>query len=201
VTRGNFSLSEYESSKLHISPWRSWSSSVFIVSECRLDDRVPGFDPRQRQIMFPLASLSWPNLSPTQPPAQWVLGVFSPGVKRGLVVTLTTQNHLLQGQEWVGAIHLLLFVACMDSFYRPAVLVWLCLLVVSCYRPYRLCYSPDKGSRASYRNVVLVFKLRRRKVSQEYTIVLRHTFVENIQTNLTVLCYSNMLYKHLICVI
>jgi hypothetical protein len=33
--------------------------------------------------IFPLASVSRPALGPTQPPVQWVLGVLSPGVKRG----------------------------------------------------------------------------------------------------------------------
>jgi hypothetical protein len=41
----------------------------------------PGFDPRQGQRIFPLASVSRPALGPTQPPVQWVPGVLSPGVK------------------------------------------------------------------------------------------------------------------------
>jgi hypothetical protein len=53
------------------------------------------FDPRQRQRIFPLASLSRPGLRPTQPPVQWVPGVLSPGLKRGRDVTLTTQPHLV----------------------------------------------------------------------------------------------------------
>jgi hypothetical protein len=40
-----------------------------------------GFDPRQGQRIFPLASVSRPALGPTQPPVQWVPGVLSPGVK------------------------------------------------------------------------------------------------------------------------
>jgi hypothetical protein len=48
------------------------------------------FDPRQRQMIFPLASVSIPALGPTQPPMQWVSGVISPGVKRGRGVTVTT---------------------------------------------------------------------------------------------------------------
>jgi hypothetical protein len=38
-----------------------------------------GFDPRQGQRIFPLTSVSRPALGPTQPPAQWVPGVLSPG--------------------------------------------------------------------------------------------------------------------------
>jgi hypothetical protein len=38
-----------------------------------------GFDPRQRQTIFPLTSVSRPALRPTQPPVQWVPGVLSQG--------------------------------------------------------------------------------------------------------------------------
>jgi hypothetical protein len=54
-----------------------------------------GFDSRQGQRIFPLASVSRPALGPTQPPVQWVPGVFSPGVKRGRGVMLTTHPHLV----------------------------------------------------------------------------------------------------------
>jgi hypothetical protein len=50
----------------------------------------PGFDPRQGQEIFPVASVSRPALLPTQPSIQWVPGFLSPGVKRGRGVTLTT---------------------------------------------------------------------------------------------------------------
>jgi hypothetical protein len=45
--------------------------------------------------IFPLASVSRPALGPTQPPVQWVPGVLSLGLKRGLGVTLTTHPHLV----------------------------------------------------------------------------------------------------------
>jgi hypothetical protein len=72
-----------------------WSrgSSVSIVSSYGLDDRA--IDTRQRQEIFPLASVSKPALGNTQPPVQCVLGVLSPGVKRGRGVTLTTHPHLV----------------------------------------------------------------------------------------------------------
>jgi hypothetical protein len=54
-----------------------------------------GFVPRQRQSIFPLASVSRSALSPTQSPIRWVPGVLSPGVKRGRGVRLTTQPHLV----------------------------------------------------------------------------------------------------------
>jgi hypothetical protein len=52
-------------------------------------------DPRQRQRIFPLASVSRPALGPTQPPVQWLLEVLSLGVIRGRGVTLTTHPHLV----------------------------------------------------------------------------------------------------------
>jgi hypothetical protein len=62
------------------------------VSDYGLDDRA--IEVRQEQI-FLLALASRPALGPTQPPIQWVPGVLSPGVKRGLGVTLTTHPHLV----------------------------------------------------------------------------------------------------------
>jgi hypothetical protein len=55
----------------------------------------PGFDPRQGQRIFLVASASRPALGPTKPPVQWVPGVVSPGVKRGRGVMLTTHPHLV----------------------------------------------------------------------------------------------------------
>jgi hypothetical protein len=52
----------------------------------------PGFDARQGQRIFPLASESWRALGPTQPPVRWVPRVLSPGVKRGRGVMLTTPS-------------------------------------------------------------------------------------------------------------
>jgi hypothetical protein len=68
-------------------------SSVSIVSDYGLEDRT-GFDPRQRQRIFPLASVSRPVLEPTQPPSQWVPGVLFPGLRGCRGVTLTIHPHL-----------------------------------------------------------------------------------------------------------
>jgi hypothetical protein len=58
------------------------------------------FDPRQRQRIFHLVSMSRPALEPTQPPVQWVTGVLSPGVNRGRGMTLTT-NPPLVPRSWM----------------------------------------------------------------------------------------------------
>jgi hypothetical protein len=57
-------------------------SSGSIVSDYGLDDRAIGFDPRQGQRIFSLASVSRPALGPTQPPVQWVPGSFPRGKAR-----------------------------------------------------------------------------------------------------------------------
>jgi hypothetical protein len=57
--------------------------------------RQSRFDPRQRQRVFPLTSVSRPALRPTHPPVQWVLGV-----KRGRGVMLTTHPHLVP-RSWM----------------------------------------------------------------------------------------------------
>jgi hypothetical protein len=54
------------------------------VPKFQLVNLQMSFDPRQKQRIFPVASVSRPALRPTQPPVQWVPGVLSPGVKRGL---------------------------------------------------------------------------------------------------------------------
>jgi hypothetical protein len=45
-------------------------------------------------MIFPLASVQTGS-GPPQPPVQWVPGVLSPGLKRGLGVTLTTHPHIV----------------------------------------------------------------------------------------------------------
>jgi hypothetical protein len=53
-----------------------------------------GSIPGRGERIFPLASVSRPALGHTEPPLQWVPGIFSPGLKRGRGVTLTTHPHL-----------------------------------------------------------------------------------------------------------
>jgi hypothetical protein len=68
------------------------------VSTCLATGWTTGrsrFDPRQRQRIFPLTSVSRPTLGPTQPPVQWVPWALSPGLKRGRGVTLTTHPYLV----------------------------------------------------------------------------------------------------------
>jgi hypothetical protein len=65
------------------------------VAQSVLQTGWPGFDPRQRQSIFPLPSVSRPALGPTQPPTQWVTGALSPGVNCGQGVILTTHTLLV----------------------------------------------------------------------------------------------------------
>jgi hypothetical protein len=51
---------------------------------------MTGFDPRERQRIAPLASVSRLALRPTQPPLQWVPGVLSPEEKADWGVTMNT---------------------------------------------------------------------------------------------------------------
>jgi hypothetical protein len=55
----------------------------------------PGFGPRHRHRIFPVASVSRPALKSTQPLVQWVATVLSLGVKRGRGVTLATHLRLV----------------------------------------------------------------------------------------------------------
>jgi hypothetical protein len=64
----------------------------------RMGSKAGRFDPRHRQRISPLASVSIPALMPTQPPVQRVPGVLSPGVNRGRDVTLTTRPIQYRGQ-------------------------------------------------------------------------------------------------------
>jgi hypothetical protein len=68
-------------------------SSVSIVSGYGLDDRTIEVRSRAEAKDFPLVSVSRPALGPTQPSVRWVLGVLSPGLKRGRGVTLTTHPY------------------------------------------------------------------------------------------------------------
>jgi hypothetical protein len=82
--------------------YRNRSSLVSTVSGCGLDARaIEVRSPAEaRGFFFYLTSVSWLALELTQPPIQWVLGVLSPGVKRGRGVTLTTNLHL-EPRSWM----------------------------------------------------------------------------------------------------
>jgi len=61
----------------------------------------PGFDPRQRQRTFTLASMTRPHMKHTQPPVQWVPGVICKGLSaakawrwRGSSVTVKNEQEL-----------------------------------------------------------------------------------------------------------
>jgi hypothetical protein len=68
----------------------SWWSSVSIVSGYGQDDRAIGVrSPGGAKDFSSSLCVQTGSGAPTQPPVQWVPGVLSPGVKRGLGVTLT----------------------------------------------------------------------------------------------------------------
>jgi hypothetical protein len=69
--------------------------STNTLSGNGLDDGRSRFDSRQKQRIFPVASLSRPALGHTQPPVQFVPGVLPPGRKRGRGVMLTTHSYLV----------------------------------------------------------------------------------------------------------
>jgi hypothetical protein len=84
---------------------RSRGSSVSIVSDYGLDDRVIGVRSPAGAKDFPLASVSRPVLRPTQPPIQWLPGVLSPGQSAAGAWRWPVTPIYCRGQEWVGAIH------------------------------------------------------------------------------------------------
>jgi hypothetical protein len=61
-------------------PCRSQDGSVSTVTWLRAGRS--GFDSRQGLGIFLFTTASRPAMGPTQPPIQWVTGVFSPGIKR-----------------------------------------------------------------------------------------------------------------------
>jgi hypothetical protein len=74
--------------------WGGAGVAQSVVSDYGLGYHAMEVRPPAEAKDFPLTSVSRPALGPTQPPVQQVLGVVSPGVKRGLGVTLTIHPHL-----------------------------------------------------------------------------------------------------------
>jgi hypothetical protein len=88
----NVFLQSYPRNRCHISESNHLCPSIFICLSYRSTSPrilnlytaaspLPGFDPRQRQRIFPLTPASRPAVGPTQPPIHWVLGDSFPGGK------------------------------------------------------------------------------------------------------------------------
>jgi hypothetical protein len=75
--------------------WVEPGSSGSIVSDYGLDDRAIEVRSPAGAKDFSSSLCVQTGSGPTQPPAQWVPGVLSPGVKRGRGVTLTAHPHLV----------------------------------------------------------------------------------------------------------
>jgi hypothetical protein len=102
-----------------------------------------GFDPIQRQMSFPLASVPRPALGPTQPPIQWVPVVLPPELKRGRGVTLTTHPHRVP-RSWMSRSYILsppsASIACGTALAS--------VLASSYFLPVALNYSPAEGNKS-----------------------------------------------------
>jgi hypothetical protein len=77
--------------KVFLMPW-TWVSSVAQWVTRDWMTRWLGFDPQQRQRIFPLASMSRQALRPLQPPIQLVLGILSWGAKCSHLVSRTRMS-------------------------------------------------------------------------------------------------------------
>jgi hypothetical protein len=65
------------------------------VSDYGVDDRAIGVQSLAGVKIFPLSSVSRPDLGLTQPPVQWVPGVLSLGIKHSQGMMLMTHPHLM----------------------------------------------------------------------------------------------------------
>jgi hypothetical protein len=82
-------MDETKSSYRHVTTYPSQVHSFFNSYDLEeRNQRATGVRSRQRQRIFPLASVSRPALGPTQSTSQWVPVLLSPGVQRGRGVTL-----------------------------------------------------------------------------------------------------------------
>jgi hypothetical protein len=67
-----------------------------IVPDCKLDEHQSEFDPRHRQMIFPVSSVYRPAVRTIQPPIQWIQGSFPGGKAR----TRRDADHSSQLVPW-----------------------------------------------------------------------------------------------------
>jgi hypothetical protein len=108
--------------------FRSRVSSVSIVSD--YTGWTTGVRSPAGAEDFSSSSVSRPALGPTQPPVQWVPGIFSPGVNAAGAWCWPLTSIYCRGREWVGAIHPLppsAFTACSGTAL-PLLEICTCLI-------------------------------------------------------------------------
>jgi hypothetical protein len=93
-----------------VKAWRKLhNEKLYNLYSVWLQTGLPRFDLRQRQRIFPVASVSRPALRPTEPPIQWIPWILSAvGAWRWPLTPI-----YFRGQEWVWVIAPLPLVVCM----------------------------------------------------------------------------------------
>jgi hypothetical protein len=98
IHKGNFML-KLKLKMFHCTLWKLLGGEKVCLATYWTTGRSR-FDPRQRRKNFSSSLCVQTGSVPTQPPVQRVPGFFSPRIKRGRGVTLTTNPHLVS-RSWM----------------------------------------------------------------------------------------------------